>query len=289
MVGQFYERFGSDTVYNSAHWNGRKWELILIPIKAFGGHYSRAPLRAIFYVENELWVIGDAGGYAHLQNNNWFTEFNDAASATTNKIWGSSINNIFFIGPSGAITYYDGNNFTKMESNTNVNLTDIYGTSDGKEVWTCGWNSGDGNSVLLRLNGNRWEKIYERYSITNNLPYNSFLSSLWIDKIKVFFLTGIANGIVKHSIVDRRMAMADLFNLSNFAHRIRGNAVNDLFLAGDASMVWYFNGQSWRQYSELLNQNYVIRSISVKGNIIIAAGLQFSNILSNALVIKGRN
>ena len=288
LVGQFYERFGSDTVYNAAHWDGIKWELILIPVKAFGGHFSRAPLRAIFCIRNELWVIGDAGGYAHLKNNNWSTEFNDVASATTNKIWGPSVNRLYFVGPSGAITYYDGQSFQKMESNTDVNITDIYGTLDGKEIWACGWNDSDGNSVLLRLNGNKWEKIYEKNVLTNNLPYNSFLSSLWIDDNKAFFLTGIAYGIVKHSIVDKRMAIADLFNRNNFAYRIRGNAVNDLFLAGDAGMVWHFNGTSWRQYLELFNQNSILRSVSIKGNIVIAAGLYFSDILSKALVIKGK-
>lgn len=288
LVGQFYQQFGSDTVFNAAHWDGNTWELILIPIKAFGGHYSRAPLRAIFYVGNELWVIGDAGGYAHLKNNNWFTEFNDAASATTNKIWGSSINNIFFIGPGGAITHYNGNNFTKMESNTNVNLTDIYGTPDGKEVWACGWNSGDGNSVLLSFNGNEWEKIYERYSLTNNLPYNSFISTLWIGNNKEFFLTGIANGIVKHSILDKRMARTDIFTIQNFAYNIRGNGINDIFLAGDAAMMWHFNGVNWKQYIELQNENNILRSMSLRGNIIIAAGLNFSDLLSKALVIKGR-
>ncbi len=129
-----------------------------------------------------------------------------------------------------------------METNTDVNLTDIYGTPDGKEVWACGWNDSDGNSVILRLNGNKWEKIYERSSAANDFPYNSFVSSMWIDENKEFFLTGIANGVVKHSTLDTRIAIKDLFNMQNFAYRIRGNAVNDIFLAGDIAMVWHYNG-----------------------------------------------
>ncbi len=56
IVGQFYERFGSDTVYNAAHWNGNIWELVAIPITNFGGFIY--PTRLTVFKLFQIMIFG---------------------------------------------------------------------------------------------------------------------------------------------------------------------------------------------------------------------------------------
>lgn len=67
-------------------------------------------------------------------------------------------------------------------------------------------------------------------------------------------------------------------------NRIRGNAINDIWVVGDFGFVAHFNGLSWRTYPEAaLNQgNY--ESVDVLDNIMIAVGWEGSR----AVVLTGR-
>tara|TARA_B100000315_G_scaffold195807_1_gene186770 strand:- start:10373 stop:10744 length:372 start_codon:yes stop_codon:yes gene_type:complete len=51
-----------------------------------------------------------------------------------NAIWGTSSNNVYFVGGNGSIVHYDGLNFVKMESGTEVDLNSITGTGPDN-VW----------------------------------------------------------------------------------------------------------------------------------------------------------
>ena len=287
VVGKFF-KVGSDTSYNAAHWNGNNWDIVYIPIKAFGGHLSRAPLRAIYYVGNEIWVIGDAGGYARLQNGIWHTEFNDAASASTYKIWGSSTNNIYFIGTNGSITKFNGSSFIKMNSNTDINLTDIYGTPDGSEVWACGRADGQ-KSIIIKLNANRWERIWERNVFNAENIYNSSsIKTIWLDDRFFAWFTGAAFGVYRQSYKANSVIDHLTFNNQNASHKIRGSSSNNVFMVGDDAMVWHFNGSTWKFYSSLNREEDTLFSLDVKSNVIITVGVNSSTLLTNALIIRGR-
>ena len=142
--------------------------------------------------------------------------------------------------------------------------------------------------MLLRLDGNNWETLWERNGNNNNLPYSIFISTLWTSGRIEFVLTGIPDGIVRHSISNLNLAREDNFVRENFGYRLRGDEINNVFLAGDISSIWHFNGANWMRYDYLLNQADVLRSIDVKNGIVVAVGSRFSGILTGALIIKGR-
>ena len=288
MVGEF-QTAESDTPYNAAHWDGLVWELERIQINNFSGLIYPTQLTSIFaFSSSDIWVFSNAGSYGHFDGTEWSSEWIPQHQGTIRKIWGSSSNNVFFVGGNGSITKFNGSGFSLMNSGTDINLTDIYGTPDGSEVWACGWNSSDGRSVLLRLNGNNWETLWERNGNNNNLPYSSFMSTLWTSGRTEFLLTGIPDGIVRHSISNLDFAKKDEFAREIFTYRIRGDNTNNVYLAGTFSSIWHFNGASWKRYDYLLNQADRLRSIDVKNGIVVAVGSRFSGLLTGALVLVGR-
>ncbi len=290
VVGEFYKRKartdGGDSIFNAANWNGKSWKLILIPIKTFSGNLSPAALRTVCLIKNEIWVTGDAGGYAVLKDNLWNTNFNNIGSATTIRIWGHSPDNIYFIGSNGNITHYNGTTFTKMETGTDVSLTDIYGTPDGKEVWVCGEDENKGNSVLLRKNSvNSWEKLYEKTANDPEAKYDSFLSTLWTAGNGEFWVAGFAKGIIRHSYSNTLDEKVENFGRKNYPYRMRGSGTNNVFMVGDGAMIWHYNGSTWKYYNEIFSGNDRLYSVAVSKNKMVAVGRRYSDILGNALIM----
>ena len=64
---------------------------------------------------------------------------------------------------------------------------------------------------------------------------------------------------------------------------------NNIIAVGDDAMIWHFNGSSWHWYDTLFNEESVLLSVDVKNNLIVAIGSRTANILTNALVLVGRN
>ena len=209
-------------------------------------------------------------------------------SISINKLWGSSSNDFYVVGDGGNIARYNGSSWTKIESGTTVNLTDIYGTPDGKEVWACGWNNNDGHTVLMKIANNHSEMIYDSFNPNKSFPYNGFISSLWTNGRQFFWLTGTSKGVVKHLYSNTNFTKLEKFAIQYFPYRIRGTDVNNISTAGDASMIWHFNGYSWSLYHELLNLDDRVRSMDVNGGVIVAVGLRYESILAKGLLIIGK-
>jgi hypothetical protein len=279
------------TTYNAVHWNGNEWELHQIFYYTICGQQSKTPypISSVFvFSENEIWVAMRGDQISKIINGSQTQPICLQWSFTINKIWGRSSQDLYVVGSAGNIVHYNGSTWTKIESGTTVNLTDIYGTPDGSEVWACGWNDGDGHTVLLRINNNQSEIIYDSFN-PNGLPYNhSFISSLWSSGKQYFWLSGVSNGAIKHSFLNKNFTVKENFGIQYFPYRIRGTEVNNISLAGDAAMLWHFNGYSWVLYEELLNMNDRIRSLDIKGNIIVAVGRRYESILSGGLIIMGK-
>ena len=95
--------------YNAIHWDGENWEQLRIPAKAASGSISPHPLNAVFaFSSDNVWTFSQFGAYSHWDGFNWSTEFVEERYGTVVKIWGSSENNIYFVGTDGNITHYNG-------------------------------------------------------------------------------------------------------------------------------------------------------------------------------------
>ena len=258
--------------YNAAHWNGSKWEVKKISV-LYNGNQTVAPLEGVFALPT-CEIIFTSGLPYLPQTNGWklyhlwdMGVLNQNDGGVT-KIWGTSINDLYFVGRKGTIVHYDGKSWQKIESGTTTNINDIYGTADknGKQRIFCAVTNvhNDGDIKLLKIDEN---KKVEDIPITVIGEQGYTISSVWTDKRKTYFC---GDGVFASSddLLFKEVKVND-----RYKYRIRGNGVNDVYMVDYGGMSHY-NGSTWSEiYPWGLSY---LRSGAVKGQIAAACGEQGS-------------
>jgi hypothetical protein len=286
------------TPYNAIHWDGVNWMITRIPTKTFSGTTVSSQIRTIFaFNENDIWTFSIAGSFSHWNGSTWETEFVSERVGSGNKLWGTSSSDLYLVCTNGGITHYNGTTWQKIESGIDVDLKDIYGTPDGKEIWACGWTNRNERTAIVKINDNSLESIWD--SQTNrqfSYYYGGLaLNTLWANGNSEFVL-GTGN-IIRHSLFDKKLIRNDwvpylngsaLFSMGNYTYRIRGSSKNNIAAAGDCSMIWHYNGKSWHKYEELYNEEDRLYGLAVTDNLIVAVGKRYTGLASGALIHIGR-
>lgn len=304
-VGELYERDSLGQIdpvqYNLARWDGVRWNVSRILFPAFCGQPSTFPFTtyAIHALgPNDIW-IADAGMVARW-NGNKFTILcipPHLLDGQINKIWSPGANLLYTVGNNGTVVYYNGSGWQRQESGTTVHLTDIWGTPDGSEVWACGFNDSNGGSVLLRFENGTWHTVWDRLAPPSPpYIYTSYLSSLWSAGSGEFVAVGgrfyrhsLNNiNIVRNEYIYRPDGSSYLFQLGNFAYRVRGTTRNNVWLAGDNAMIWHWNGSTWHRYDELINLDDRLYGLVVSSSMVVAVGTRYNGIKRNGLVLTGK-
>jgi len=149
--------------FNAAHWDGEEWELI----KVLTGFTANTSIW--YFSENNIWIT--SGLPIHWNGTEW-TLFHlwdmgvlgpDDGGVTS--VWASSPTNIYFVGRKGSIVHYDGSGFTRMESGTEVDLRDVWGTVNEKTgetvVWASGYDDESPATALLVSRNGQWSSVYD--------------------------------------------------------------------------------------------------------------------------------
>ena len=118
-------------IYNAIHWDGNTWELKRIPYYYQGQAYYH-PIQSIYsFALNDIVFCGN--GILHwdgMKFNEVLISSNVWGPYQINKIWGASSNNFFISGNLGKIAHYKNGSWQKIESGTELNINDIWGTTD---------------------------------------------------------------------------------------------------------------------------------------------------------------
>ena len=267
--------------FNAAHWNGEKWEYIHIRGNLMN---DVGPLNSIWYFdENNIWV---AGFPIHWDGNKWtLYHLQDMGlDVSVDYIWASSPDDIYFVGYKGSIVHYDGKEFEKMESGTDVDLQGIYGL-DKNHIWVAGTMINQSRSVILFYNGVKWNVIVD----TNDDRFYGYgFNSIWTDSYNYLFLNGGSGRCIL------TLYNLNLFKYSSaglwYGHDIDGTGNNDIFCSGAGSEIVHYNGISWHVYEELkmsFGDWSVMRSIEVKNNLIVSGGYYYTGLYGLPIVIRG--
>jgi len=276
--------------YNAAHWDGTKWTLLKIRTRDFGAGSGYYPLYSVFgFSSNNIWFT-NAADFIHWDGNSFsskaFFMLQIPFVGQVNKIWGTSGNNLYCVGRTGSIYHYTGSGaWTKQQSNTTVDLQDIWGI-DESHVWATGTNTKDGHSVVLQYNGTAWSTIYDN----TNKPPTAFygFNTVWTDRIDRVFLAGGS----KTKVLNLRNNTFSEPNIpaSWAAFQIRGRNQQDVFEARGGNEITHFNGVRWHRYSNLnsfINENTSFTSIHMTKDFIITGGFVFKDINGFPIVIRG--
>ena len=282
-------------MYNAARWDGNKWNKLRIPfIMNYGTSVfidSTTPISSVYApLSNDVWFCN--GAVTRLVNNSWM-KMNFLLSegpGRANKIWGTSSNNMYFVADLGRITHYNGSSWRRLESGTDVDLTDVWGSPDGSVVWACGWEDFKPTILLRYQNGvcyKQYEDYEHRFQLRNDSLSGSLVSGMISGKYGFYLLSDA--GLYKASSTTTGLAKRIPFPItwSGFPWKLRGNGVNDLIIVGEYFMLGHFNGLTFRHFYELQGYGRLI-SVNQKNNFVVAVGYLFDPIHSKGIVIRGR-
>ena len=275
VVGEFE----TDSVeYNATRWDGIRWNLLQIKPQGFV-----QSLQTIFIIDDdEIWFgRGSLPIYYDGSTFDMQTPAEDGypGGFIINDIWGTSANDIYFVGTEGNIVHYDGTVFTKMTSPTTQDLDGIVGVVDSKtgskRIWVYGWTDYPNRGLLLQSDGTDWEVIWDE-----NNPFfedEQYVEPiLWVNEQYLVAVVAGSNDsqISIHTtsnIQDYKIIHNDT---EGWTQTISGINENDLFFAGQFGNIFHFNGSTIKYYSvpEITDNFYFLES-DMKNDLVIIVSL----------------
>ncbi len=256
--------------YNAVKWNGSEYEYYKI-------HTGEGAPRldvVMGFTKNDIWFFG-VGGYHHWNGDSFLTnEFKlGDVSGLPKAAWGVSSSDYYIAGDNGSISHYNGNGFTLMKSNMDIDLFEIKGYVDSetgeKHIWALGFE--DGTSVVLEYKNGQWTNIWDMELLGNYrfphalyIPDNkSFVMSVWsgLDQKGRLYCFD-RNDLTKYKLLAEH---------STFDHGMVARSINDIYITGSFNSIEHFNGKSFKKYTEVLgvSRNY---QIDIIANNVFAVG-----------------
>ncbi|MDI6767743.1 MAG: hypothetical protein QME52_13055, partial [Bacteroidota bacterium] len=281
-VGEIYKRDSTGQFetefYNIAKWNGSTWKLERIYYPYQGQNYI-APLHSIYaFSKNDIWVGSNQP--MHWNGSKWrtFDLTSSVWNGWINKIWGTNSSNIYIVGNSGELTHFNGVSWWRLKSGTDQTINDVWGVQDPKtnEPFILAGASNIVNTGIIKLLN------IKPSGFVDTLPWgfwNRRISSVWFQNSKRLFTAG---GGVFNRLPNKRWREFTELPLI-YTSRIRGQAINDIFVAGHFGLVAHWNGINWRVYPQ--EPSAVYRSSNYKNNLMVAVGY---NINSRAIILMMR-
>ena len=160
-------------------------------------------------------------------------ETGDQIPLSLRGVWGSSSNDVFFVGDSGHVFHYDGSNcYTMVDAQTSeiAMLYDIWGTAEN-DVFAVGGNFGE----ILHYDGNNWSGMRRTEEEQN-------LYGVWGYTPTDVFAVG-DNGIILRYDGETWSEMKSEATLP--LHGIWGSSPEDIFAVGHAGTVLHYDGNDW--------------------------------------------
>ncbi|MFI5253711.1 MAG: hypothetical protein ACHQQQ_14920, partial [Bacteroidota bacterium] len=256
VVGSIYDRdsSGGTTVdsycaveWTPAGWNYKKFYYPYIDPRGIKYNLLVGELRNIFALSpTDIWL----GGWLHWDGTtitryfmrDTFLTFTD----NIGQIWGPSSNDLWDVGTGGSINHFDGTRWSKVLSGITSDITDVYGSPDGKTVWFCGWFDFEPTSLLRYRNG-KVETIYNSFNYLytyDTTRITGATMSVWTNgNRRVFPLTwyNLYEASSDTRGEGKTVRKTDPSAAWSFL-RVRGNAINDIVVVGYNGLIWHYNG-----------------------------------------------
>jgi len=271
-VGEIYSDSAQPWLpYNAVHWDGEQWEL-----KRINYSGSPWPIKSVFaFSSNEVWF--DA--FVRWNGTNFIQlPIPDILIGHgINKMWGTSNTDLYVVGSSGLIAHYDGAQWQRIESGTELAIKDIYGARKNEngqyKILCVAEHISPGGSKILSVEN---KKVRE-------LPTNGLLSwglwGIWFVPSRHYVVVG--SGVWRSHLAEgfwsRDNKLPRLFSTS-----ISGQGLNDIVVCGAFWFLAHWNGATWHTYFPRTSGSFT--SIQIKQNLIIAVG----GIERKAVIVSGK-
>ncbi|MBK7378794.1 MAG: hypothetical protein IPJ03_07275 [Ignavibacteriales bacterium] len=269
--------------YNAAHWDGSEWELKKITVD-FRGSLITPPLTGVFtFSSTDIWFVGSLP--IHGDGENWMMydlRTTVDPNLSLSKVWGYSSDKIYFIGGAGNLAQYDNGTWYSLESGTDLDLTDIYGDSDGN-IYAAGVNIAEIKGVVVKgdQSGN-WSVMIEGDIIDESELFDKLYGSfgaLWIDENNTIYTGGdflyeFRNNVWNYVLSLPENHIGGDQSYIGYIYSIRGNKSNDIVVSGDRNTLRHFNGVDWAELGIPYTPYRSIfwRSVRIKDNLAVVVG-----------------
>ena len=234
--------------YNAARWDGEYWQFVRIAPQPF----LFAPLTAIRALsENNIWVAGTAP--MQWTGNQWQANTTYPTTGWIHAIWGSSPEDVYFVGDHGSIVHYDGSGFTRLESGTDIDLRGVFGSDDGEYIFFQGYHGYGYSSVLLQLHNKVFTFLYLSQTLYPGPTdfgklYSSYLGGSTI-------ISSTKAGVWEYNYLTRESVLIpDSITHSGDRNvmKIIGNNTNDYILAGNWWKLIHYNGVDYHYDDQIV-------------------------------------
>ncbi len=253
--------------YNAVHWDGGEWELVrfMVPGPGYSEIYSVFALGP-----NNVWM--GQGSARHWDGHQW-TIYNSnngfPGTFRIRKIWGTSSENLYFVGDNGNIVHYDGRYWLLLLSEIELDFRDVWGAWNPQQQY---W---DVIAVASRLYVNYNRLIFQlkpSYTLLSDSGINWPLLAVWFSSGRKYYVAG--SGIYeKHQLSERQWQNGPLDITHYTIFGMRGNAINDIVAAGGVGEIIHFNGMTWKSFFDVTQLGYGnYYAVDMEGDIIAAVG-----------------
>ncbi len=266
--------------YNAIHWDGQQWELKHIYVE-YRGQLTWSPLEGVFVLQDGQVIFSSGLPYLpeadhwrlfHL----WDMGILDQNDGGVSRIWGTSLNNLFFVGRNGTIVHYNRPIWQQIQVPTTINLKDISGHGD----WVAAVGYSD-QSESIALGGEQLtiQPLFFSNSYFGDLPQGDYgrFSAVEVIGNLTYFVTKA--GLLKYHFSGKQTLLVPAQQAQMSGHdyiSISGEAPNDIMLTGLGGIMLHYNGKSWKKDRTILNHfgsgNIFLKSGQLKENLAIAVG-----------------
>ena len=266
---------GANQPFNAVHWDGLQWELERIFFYSCPNGTIPTPytIQAIIaFSENDIWFTR-GGSFTYWNGNNFQHDcsMNSLLNGSILKIWGKNSEDLYAVGYSGTIIRYDGSSWQKIESGTQLNLTDIWGFPDGL-IYIVGSNTSTLENIFLIYDNGQFERFEDatrrKKGVWGTAPDNLYL---------------VGDGVFTYNGESLNFIQLPPEIPNYHMESIRGTAENNIFAVGHFGFVAHYNGSTWRYYPELYRYA-IASSVAVIGNSVFVVGTDGSQ----AFIYVGR-
>ena len=266
-VGYVRETISNNLSVNIIRWNGNNWF-------GFGPQFNSSGIYGIWAIDSSN-IFFAVGAVVQFKNRA-FKEFDLSNLGFTqgqgvHKLWGSSENNIWGVGPNGTIVHFDGNAWSKIDFDQQWSFTAISGNAQNGIAYTIGRNT-NFNPIIVKLTGNLPEIIYQsNQQITALKSY----SVLYLNE--ALFLAGsdLINTLLwKYDITNNNIDSLYSLEATTAIVKTTGEKETDLYYWGrdyNSGKMFHFNGKKYKEF-DLPRASITAGGAYTRGNISAVVG-----------------
>lgn len=251
------------TPYNAVHWNGKAWSIPRIEFHTICGqsHMGSYPISSVYsFAPDDIW-FSDAGEMVHWTGSQYENDcsIGSQISGAINRVWGTSLTNLYVVGNNGTILHYSNSNWVKLASGTTTDINDAWGVGNSP-VYCAVSNSFDPNEekrILKITNGTKVDTVSW---------VGREVSSVWTPDGTHLYACG--DGVFEN---DGGGWKEMVTGASIYTNCIRGNGTDDIVVVGGGfGFIAHWNGAHWKTFTPMTDVIYT--RVAMKGNLIVAVG-----------------